>query len=295
MDDKFYVKKIIRDDNMHFEFDGHEIYLAAENTLLSRPEIETTDINYTETDGGEMIHQKLPPPAQDFAGLIVPRDSDYWTLYSRLTAFFQINHYYKIVYVRRDGKLFARHNAWMANNLQLSPNAREDHSPFTVGFKVQNSLLYEYAEDGDGNEIFANTVILPLLSSATGGEVWDEIGEVWDNVGGEWEFGGGGVQSVNVDSITKIYPFWTVKGLSINPILQNNTTDTVAKYDGTVAVGQTLRVDFATGEAWLDTAKVSRNVSGQVSFAPNMNIAGFNHDGGTTENSEIAWNNVIGG
>ena len=118
-------------------------------------------------------------------------------------------------------------------------------------------------------------------------------GEVWDNVGTEWEMGNGGVQTVNIASTQAIYPVWVVEGPCINPKLQNNTTDTIAEFDGTVATGQTLTVDFEAGTAYLDSALVTRYVAGIVSFAPGENMAGFNSDGGATQESTISWNNII--
>lgn len=294
MIDKFYVAKIVRDDAVSFEFDANEIYLSTNNTMLIRPEISSTDVDYTDVDGGEMIMQKLPPQVQPFEGIIYPKTSDYWDMYFKLVAFFKINHYYTIIYKKKSGQLFAQRNAWLINNLQVSPPADEDVSTFSVGFKVKNSSLYEYLEDSEGNEIYANTATLPLLSAAAGGEEWDTVGQKWDTVGSIWSAGNGGVQNISINSVVAIYPVWTVKGSAVNPVLQNNTTDTLAKYEGTVAVGQTLVVDFSTGVATLDGAIVSRNITGQVKFNPGMNLSGFNSDGGTATNSTIKWNNVIG-
>lgn len=294
MNGKFYVKKILRDDGEAFEFDANEIYLSNNNLMLIRPDISSSDVEYTDVDGGEMIQQRLSVQVQPFEGIIYPRTTDYWDLYLMLGNFFKINHYYTLIYQKKSGQLFAQRNAWLVNNLQVSPNASEDHSTFSIGFKMKNSSLYEYAEDGSGNEVYANSATLPLLSAAEGGEEWDTIGHEWDTVGGVWEAGNGGVQNISIGSVGSVYPVWTVEGSAVNPVLQNNTTDTVATYDGTVAAGQTLVVDFSTGVARLDGAVVSRNITGQVNFQPGMNVAGFNSDGGTATNSKIEWNNVIG-
>lgn len=294
MEGKLYVRSIIRDDDERFDFDSNEVFLSTDNVLLIRPDIDSSEVQYTDIDGGEMIHQRLQTPAQAFNGIIYPKTTDYWTLYLRLTAFFKVNHTYKLVYKRADGTLFAQHGAWMANNIQVPPQPREDYSEWSVGFKLQSASLYEYAEDGSGGEVFANSVDLPLLTASSGGKKWDSVGGVWDSVGGVWEAGNGGVQTVNVASVEPVYPVWTVVGLCINPSLQNNTTDSVAYYDGTVGAGQTLVVDFAAGEARLDGALVTRNIGGIVSFTPGDNIAGFNSDGGTATESTIAWNNIIG-
>lgn len=294
MQDKFYVRTIIRDDGVRFDFDAKELYLARDNNLLNRASISSSDVEYTDANGGEMIRQRLQSNEQVFNGLIYPREDDYWTLYFKLTSFFLINHYYSIVYKRRDGTLFTQQRAWLSASVQSSPPSDELYSPFTFSMKIGSAALYEYAEDGSGTEIYANSATLPLLSITSGGELWDSTGQVHDEVGSVWSPGDGGVQDINIASVSDVYPLWIIEGLSVNPSLQNNTTDTEATYVGTVAEGQTLVVDFATGEARLDGALVSRNIIGQVSFKPGLNSAGFNSDGGSSESSQIFWNNVIG-
>lgn len=293
MDNKLYIKKFIREDGETLSFDGEEIYLAEDNKLLIRPDPRTTAVNYTEADGGEMVRQQNDTYEQEVNGLIVPRTTDYWTLTSQLSLFFQINHYYKIIYVKKDGSMFATSGAWISSGLQIVPVPHEDYSTWSITFTIGDMNWTEYAEDSEGNEIYSNTVTLPLISASTGGELWDSVGLVADSVGEEWESGAGGVQTVDIASTHTIYPLWIVEGPCTNPKLQNNTTDTNAEYDGTVASGQTLKVDFAAGTAYLDTALVTRNVFGLVSFAPGENLAGFNSDGGSTNSSTISWNNII--
>ena len=293
MDNKLYVKKFIRDDGQALSFDGEELYLAADNTLLVRPDPNTTAVNYTEADGGEMIRQQNTIYEQPINGLIVPKITDYWTLTATLSLFFQINHTYKIIYVKKDGSMFAATGAWISAGLQIVPVPHEEYSSWSITMSIGDMYWTEYAEDDQGKEIYSNTVTLPLISASAGGEIWDSVGLVADSVGEEWEAGAGGVQTVNIASTRKIYPVWVVEGPCINPTLQNNTTDTVATFDGTVASGQTLTVDFTAGTAYLDSALVTRYVYGSVSFAPGENLAGFNSDGGATSTSTISWNNII--
>ena len=293
MDNKLYIKKFIRDDGQTLSFDGEEIYLAQENTLLKRPDPNTTAVNYTEADGGEMIRQQNVIYDQAVEGLIIPKTTTYWQLTSQLSLFFRINHTYTIIYKKKDGEMFAISDAWISFGLQIVPVPYEEYSRWNITFSIGNMNWTEYAEDSDGNRIFSHTVTLPLLTLALGGEIWDSVGLVSDNVGEEWELGEGGVQTVNIASTQIIYPVWVVKGPCVKPKLQNDTTNTFAEYDGTVASGQTLTVDFAEGTAYLDTALVTRNVSGLVSFAPGDNLAGFNSDGGAADSSTISWDNVI--
>lgn len=293
MDGKFYIKKLIRDDGAQLAFDANEIYLDADNTLLVRPDPSTTAVEYTEADGGEMVRQHNMTYQQQINGLIVPRTSSYWDLSARLGAFFKINHNYKIVYVKIDGSMFKIERAWISAGLQVHPTPREDYSEWSVSLTIGDTSWSEYSEDAEGNEIYSNAVVLPLLTASAGGEIWDSVGLVSDNVGEEWEAGNGGVQTVNIASTQPIYPVWVVHGPCVNPQLQNNTTDTVAKFNGTVADRQTLTVNFAEGTAYLNSALVTRHITGLVSFAPGDNIAGFNSDGGATESSTISWDNII--
>ena len=72
-------------------FDANEIYLAEDNTLLVRPNPNTTSVNYTEADGGEMIRQQNSTYDQPVNGLIVPKTTDYWELTSKLSLFLSKN------------------------------------------------------------------------------------------------------------------------------------------------------------------------------------------------------------
>ena len=126
MDNKFYIKKFIRDDGQTLAFDAEEIYLAGDNKLLVRTDPSTTSVEYTEADGGEMIRQRNAIYEQPINGLIVPKTTDYWTLTSQLSQFFRINHTYKIVYIKISGEMFAASNAWISSGLQIEPVAHED-------------------------------------------------------------------------------------------------------------------------------------------------------------------------
>lgn len=293
MDGKLYIKKFIRDDGESLSFDTEEIYLAESNTLLVRANPATSAIEYTESDGGEMIRQRNATYVQPIKGLIISKTSTYWALVTKLSLFFKINHTYKIIYIRKDQTMFAISGAWISTGLQIVPVPHEEYSEWSIDLTIGNNGWREYTEDAQGRETYANTVTLPLISAAPGGETWDNVGLVAGNVGEEWETGHGGVQTVNIESTQTIYPVWVVNGPCVNPKLQNNTTDTIAEFNGTVAAGQTLSVDFEAGTAFLNSALVTRYLSGIVSFTPGENLAGFNSDGGSTQNSTISWNNII--
>ena len=295
----FYIKKIVRDDKATLTFDRYEVYLDEENSLLNRPEISTTAVDYTEADGGEMIAQRLLAGEQVINGLIIPKENDYWTLRNRLTAFFQINHTYYIVYEKISGAeltagaKFKTGTAWIAENLQVYPEPRENFSRFTVTLGIGASGYQEYAEDESGQETYANSVNVGLVDASSGGQDWDAIGQVWDTVGQKWESGDGGLQPVTTQSTSYVYPAWVVGATATNPSIRNNTNGTSATYTGSVAAGQTLTVDFATGTATLDGANVTRNLTGELKLEPGANLIGFEIDGGSITQSTLKWNNYI--
>lgn len=293
MDGKLYIKKIIRDDKETFYFDGEEVYLAQDNTLLNRPDPATSAVDYTEVDGGEMVHQRNSIYEQTINGIIVPKTTPYWTLAQRLAAFFQINHTYKIIYQRVDGQMIKVSDAWISGGLQIIPVPYEKYSTWYITFSIGNSSWTEYYEDGSGNEIYANNVTLLLASLSSGGEEWDSVGLKSDNVGEVWETGSGGAKIIQINSTKNVYPVWTVEGPCARPQLQNNTTGTSAEFTRSLAEGQTLTVDFSEGTAYIGTALVSRYLIGDVNMKPGNNTIVFTTDGGTTQTSTLSWNNIL--
>ena len=296
----FYVNKIIRDDGQTFELNQTEIYLAESNAnLLMRPDLDTTEIEYTGVDGGEMIAQRYPSYEQEIVGLIVPKTTNYWTLSSQIVSFFQRSHTYVIVYEEASGDpnttgtQFRTGEAWISTNLQVPPTPRELYSEWTIGFKIGNVGLQEYVEDSQGKEIYANSVSVGLVSASSGGSEWNSVGQVWDSVGQVWEAGSGGLQNITANTTRDIYPVWVVTGDATNPTIRNNDTDTQATYNGTVSGGQTLTVDFAAGTATLDGVIVTQNLSGELKLTNGSNQVGFDITSGTTTSATIKWNNYI--
>lgn len=293
MDGKLYIKKIIRDDKAVFNFDGTEILLADENTLLNRPDPNTTAVDYTEVDGGEMVHQRNSIYDQLINGLIVPKTSAYWTLAQRLAGFFQINHTYKIIYQRVDGQMIKVSDAWISGGLQIVPVPYEKYSRWYITFSIGNSSWTEYYEDANGDETYVNNVTLLLASLSSGGEIWDSVGQSYDSIGGEWEGGSGGTKIIDINSTKNVYPIWTVEGPCTRPQLQNSTTNTSAEFTRSLVAGQTLKVDFSEGTAYIGTALASRYLIGDVYLKPGENNMVFSTDGGSTQSSVLSWNNIL--
>lgn len=293
MDGKMYIKEFVRDDGEKLGLDGVEIFLAEENELVMRSNPTTTALEYTGADGGEMVRQRNAVFEQTIQGLIVPKTSSYWALAQHLSQFFQINHTYKIIYVGKDGGMYAQHDAWISEGLQVPPTAREQYAYWNITFAVGNTIVTEYAEDSAGEPIAANRVTVSLSNLAVGGREWDGTGAVWDGTGSVWEEGEGGEKVITVQSARSVYPIWTIQGPCVRPKITNRNNGTTAYFDGTVSTGQTLVVDFAAGTARMDGATVSRYLNGLLELQNGANTMSFESDGGAQTRCEIGWNNII--
>ena len=297
----FYINKIVRDDGQKLTFDRSEIFLSDDNANLTmRPDVETTSVEYTEADGGEMVAQRLASYDQEINGIIAPKVSSYWDLRTMLGAFFQTKHTYYIVYEKSsgddtsEGDLFKSGEAWISSNLQIPPTPRELYSPWTVTLHVGTPGYQEYAEDPGGKEAFANIVNIGLITASTGGSEWDSVGQNWDSVGQVYVAGEGGLQTINASTSQTIYPVWEVEGPVTNPSIYNDSTATEAEYDGTISSGQTLTVDFTTGTASIDGVIVSGKLTGELTLKNGTNYVGFDIGSGTISSSTLKWNNYIG-
>lgn len=295
MDRINYLYAIIRDDGKHFKFDAERVYLALENSPFESAPVSSTDLEYSDIDGGIMIAQRRICYKQVYNGIIKPGTVDLWTTIDEIRKFFKHNHTYTLITQRATGKLCARRNAWLSDGaaVQIAPVANESYANFVLEFTVGDTNIYEYAEDTSGNEIYNNEAKIPLVTASTGGEVWDNVGKTFDAVGAIWEAGFGGIQTITADTSAHIYPIWTVKGPCRNPTLNNLTTDTTVKYTGFISNGQTLVVNLALNEAKLNGAVVSRNLLGQLYLDDGANQMSFTSDGGKTKESTIEWNNIL--
>lgn len=118
---------------------------------------------------------------------------------------------------------------------------------------------------------------------------FDGAGFVWD------EGGSGGPTTVQIDSITNVYPIWTVKGPAVNPELSVITTNTTLKYEGSVGANQTLVIDMMNKTAKLNGTSVIGNVTGDwVNFVPGINRVVYITDNADTPPSLIEWQEVVG-
>ena len=94
--------------------------------------------------------------------------------------FFQVRHFYDVIYVFCDGTSIIRKRGFLVDAPEV-PEIRQMSPSYHVALNFEDANYYEYAEDGLGDEIFANTVKVAFSNAITGGLVWDEDGAVSNN------------------------------------------------------------------------------------------------------------------
>ena len=126
-------------------------------------------------------------------------------------------------------------------------------------------------------------------------EYFTKYGYILTAGGYEWEEGGsGGPTTLLNDSISNVYPIWTVYGPTLNPTLENTTTGEMIEYVGLVAEGQTLVIDMGEQTAMLDGLNVLSDVVGEfVSLAPGANTIIYSTGLGDGA-SKIGWSEIVG-
>lgn len=247
-------------------------------------------------DGTYITGQVRRSQTQNFNGYVgdaTCSKQDIETYRRQFLAFFQKNYYYEVVYVFPDGSAIRRQRGYITN----SPEVKELWQIFpeySVGLNFEDVNYYAYAEDENGNEIYTESAIIPLYGSVGGGLVFDEIGAVFDGTGAVFDGGPNGYATLNINSISTIYPLWTVTGRSEYPRLTNDTTGTAIYYNGIVTGTQTLEIDMMRRTAKLNGVNVLDRISGEwVSFDPGINRIRYDADNDYAPHSKIEWSGVI--
>ena len=214
-------------------------------------------------------------------------------LYRRqFLAFFQKNYYFEVVYVFPDETAIRRQRGYITR----APEVKEMWQIFpeySVSLNFEDVNYYTYAEDKDGHEIYGNIADIPLYDAEAGGLVWDSTGIVWDSEGAVWDGGQNGTATLYVGSIMSVYPMWEVKGIAVNPTIENETTGESLTYNGTITYGQTLVVDMSKRTALLDGTNVLQNISGSwMSLSPGVNRINYTADN-LAPTSSLSWQEVL--
>lgn len=292
------IALFVRDDGQRlvlgdgaFEFNQSQQHFAANELVNDVIEVQGAD-------GTMLAGQVRRSATQNFDGYVANfavNTASTETYRHKFIGFFAENHYYTVIYVMPGGAAVKRQRGYLVE----APEVKEIYqsSPeYHVALSFEDVNYYSYDENVKGEEIYTGVVEVGKSTGGNGGLVWDEVGTAWDEVGAVWEnIDGGGPVTVTIDAVKDSYPIWTVKGISVNPTLENVNTKTKIIYNGTIAEGQTLEVDMYKQQALLNGLDVTGNLSGQfVLLQPGDNRLIFAEEGGNTKMSTLSWNTVVG-
>lgn len=259
--------------------------------------ITSTVIDVQGGNGVLLAGQTMKAANQTFSGYVGDAGlgkEEIETYRRQFINFFQLNVPYEVVYIMPDGSAIKRQRGFLVN----APEVKElwqMFPEFSVTLNFEDINYYKYEEDDTtGEEIYGQSATILLYNAITGGFVWDDKGLTWDEVGAVVAPGKGGTTTVRIDSVSQVYPIWTVDGLADNPTLQNLTTGQTLKYTGRVAPGQVLEIDMLNHTAKLDGTNVVQNVTGTwLSFAPGTNRINYITENNNATNSNIKWAEVV--
>lgn len=249
------------------------------------------------TDGQLLAGQVRRSASQSFDGYIGDALTSKTEIENRrrqFIQFFRTRKHYKVIYIFPDGTAIQRRMGYLTDAPSV-PEMWQKFPEYHVALNFEDVNYYEYAEDAQGDGIYAHDSLVKLISVQSGGLVWDAAGAVSDNSGYEWEAGeGGGPTTVQVTGVDDAQPIWTVTGPATNPTLTNITTVQSITWNGTVPNGQKLVIDMANQTATLAGANVYEFITGSwLTLRPGANKLTYSAQG-ADQASQIQWNGVVG-
>lgn len=200
----YILALIIRDDGERLLL-GDGIFEFKSSLQHFAPNIYQNDIVELQgTDGQLLAGQVRRSATQAFDGYIADGTigkTDTEQSRRRFLGFFRKKHHYKVVYIMPDGTAIQRDRGYIVD----APAVQELYQRFPeyhIGLNFEDPNYYEYEEDGEGEEIPANTALISLANLLAGGLVWDNLGAVsqektwldWENgttVDGFYSFNNG--------------------------------------------------------------------------------------------------------
>lgn len=287
----------IRDDGERFLL-GTGAYEFKKSLQHFQPNTYANDVVELQgTDGQLLAGQVRRTASQPFDGYIADQTINQTETENRRRAFlmfFRKKHFYTVAYILPNGTAIQRRRGYITDAPAVSEMIQR-WPEYHVALNFEDPNYYEYAEDEEGNEIYAHIVQILLASASVGGLVWDSDGVVWDSIGAEWEAGGtGGSNIITVEGVDSALPVWKVQGPATNPTLTNTTTGQSITWTGTVPNGQTLTIDMAEQTATMAGANVFQYIDGQwIRLDAGNNSLTYTATGATAS-STISWNGVVG-
>lgn len=290
-----------RDDGRRLKIGGWSTFIdGATDDLFPVKALRSSTFNYAGADGGQMVKQFYEPWTIKFSGYIHRAGGALADMQARqeFLSFFERGRYFTAVFTDCYGRQSQIREGWLSTAPQTTLRSKlERGQTWGVELTFGDPYLYEYAEDDDGNIIYAHSIDVPVYKQAvsSAGYIYTSAGYIYGAKGYASMGAVDATPSVYIDSIIPVQPVWTVTGLAVNPSLRNVSTNTQMTYNGTVARGQTLTVDTLNRTAFLGTANVTSNMTGSwVGLVSGVNRLRYIISSGTATKSTLSWNGVIG-
>lgn len=291
----FILALFIRDDGERLLL-GDGFYDFKSNLQHFQANTIANDVVELQGNNGQLLAgQVMRSGAQKFEGYIGDATTNRQTIEQKRSdfmAFFRIKHFYQVIYILPDGTAIQRRRGYLTD-APVVPEIFQKFPEYHIALNFEDVNYYEYAEDAEGNEIYAHIAEIMLNSAKRGGLVWDEIGAVSDSAGYIWEEGGSAQNIVTVAGVDSAWPIWTVQGGAQNPTLTNITTGQTITWQGFVPEGQTLTINMAEMTADLAGANVFEYITGEwIRLAPGNNTLVYTA-GNADKPSTLSWNGVL--
>lgn len=174
----------IRDDGERFLLGDGAYEFKDTQKHFTAPTVENDTVEVQGNDGIMLAGQVRRPNTQEFDGFVGDATATKEEIEEKRKAFlgfFLTRHTYTAIYIFENGKAIQRRGGFIVD----APEVKElwqIHPEYHVALNFEDINYYNYAENEEGQEIFANIYKLINTRATSGGLVWDEIGVVWDNL-----------------------------------------------------------------------------------------------------------------
>ena len=292
------VSLFIRDDGERFLLgSGGYVFLDKQQHFAANM-MANDVVEMQGSDGVLLAGQVRRANTQAFDGYVgdgSTKKSTVEQLREQFLGFFLKNHFYTVVYVFSDGSAIKRQRGFIVD----APEVKElyQHTPtYHVALNFEDVNYYEYDEDSGGQEVYGKTANVALANGVTGGLIFDANGVVYDALGATFEAGGGGGSTiVTTESIDMIYPIIEITGRSVNPIIENSSTNQRMEFDGTVSSSQKLVIDTSNKTATINGTSVISRISGDwISLKQGNNYITYDATNTDAPDLVIKWQEVVG-
>ncbi len=191
VDTKCYILALfIRDDDERFLLGSGQFEFKDSQKQFEANAIQNDVVEVQGNDGYLLAGQVRRSGTQNFDGYVgdgTMAKTEVEENRRKFFAFYQKNHFYRVVYVFPDGTAIQRKRGFLVDDPTVE-ELYQQYPEYHVALNFEDVNYYTYSENEQGEEIYAEEAIIDLsVLRATGGLIWDEYGAVSDGFawGGE--------------------------------------------------------------------------------------------------------------